>query len=103
MFDGKFALSMLKCLYYQLQMTGSQDYVDQISEMTCSLIFSSTNVLKHVLEVSQGPGLGSSGRLAGFISNYPGTSPTVWCQVMATTNFWRESFFPGTVGLYQVL
>ena len=28
-------------------------------------------------------GFGSSGRLLGLISAYPGTSPTSWCRVMA--------------------
>ena len=28
-------------------------------------------------------GLKSSGKLVGFISTYPGTSPTSWCRVLA--------------------
>ena len=43
-------------------------------------------------------GLESSGRLVGFVSTYPGTSPTPWFRVMTKKTFGGgECFLPSTV------
>ena len=41
--------------------------------------------------------LGGSGRLVGFISTYPGTSPTPRCRVMTENHGGEDLFLPSPV------
>ena len=45
-------------------------------------------------------GLGSSGRLVGSISTYPGTSPTTWSRVMTKNP--GGNFLPSTVPKVEI-
>ena len=49
----------------------------------CSLIFCKKHRSNECVLRSFPDGLGSSGRLVGFMPDYPGTFPTSWCRVMA--------------------
>ena len=78
----------------------NQCFAKQIKTTIINFLINSLCFLKTVRFYTRGfwlfpgvlEGLGSSGRLVGSISTYPGTSPTTWSRVM-TKNLGEDFFY----------